>query len=89
MPDSSNVVTIAQPYDRCAVKLCALNAHLHGFEPVYLTESCLAIKGQKWSTVGHNSRMGVYLKFAVDHAVHIRREHANTVGVVASEVGFN
>lgn len=89
MSDSSNVVAIAQAYDRCAVKLCAFNAHLHGFEPVHLTESGLAIKCQKWPTICHNSRVGIYLKLSVDHAVHIGREHANTVGVVASKVGFN
>ena len=89
VPDSPDVVAVAQPDDRGAMSAGSPYRVLHRLEPVDLPERHVAVEHAERSEVLHDRCVAVDRQLTGASAAHIGGEHSDAVRVVPGKVGFD
>ena len=85
--DASEVVRVAQRHDAAAMGFGARHAECHGLFSDDLAVAALAVQREHGADVQQHAHSGVGAKAAFKQRVHIARQHAHAVRVVAAQIG--
>ncbi len=89
MPDPADVMAVGKPDDGDAVLGGALDPALHRLVAHHLTETGIAVERQERARIVHHGHMFVDLQISGQEHFDVARQHADTVGVVAGQVGLD
>ena len=89
MADAPQVVRLRQSHDAAAMRLGTFNRHLHGLLAHHLTIAALPVQRQHAADVCRHAGRGIGLEATFEHGIHIARQHAHAVRVVAAQVGHH
>jgi hypothetical protein len=89
MAYAAQVVRFGQRQDAAALLFGAGHAQQHGLLADHLAVAALAVEAEQRAGVQHGFDLRVRREAAFEHRIHIARQHAHAVRVVAAEVGHD
>ena len=85
--DATQVVGLAEGQDAAAHLASPLDRHLHRLHAHDLSVATLSVERQQAAGVELHFDARIRLEPALQHGVHITRDHAHAVRVMAAEIG--